>query len=195
MHTLQSVLMTTSHPLQPTLWRTCRALANRTRLRMFGLLMKEPGLTVSAVSQRLDLALPVASQYLRALEARGLVTARRSGRWVHYQLPRADAERPVGELVASIRLVFQRDARPEEKLFKLATAFTHPRRIEVFRALQHHTWNFGQLKAATRLSAWSLRRHLGKLERRGFVRQQRNFFTATYAEGAVGRALARLAST
>ena len=193
-HTLQSVLMATVHLLRPTLWRTCRVLANRTRLQILGLLFKEPGLTVSAVGERLDLALPVASQYLRALEARGLLRARRSGRWVHYQLPAANAGGPAALLVMALRQVFRQEAHPTEVLFKLATAFTHPRRIELFRTLQGQRPDFRQLKTATRLSAWALRRHLEKLKGRGFLDQQQGHYAAAHPESAVGRALARLAA-
>ena len=191
MHTLQSMLMPASRPLQPTLWRTCRALANRTRLDMLSLLLKEPGLRVSAVAQRLDLPLPVTSQSLRALEARGLPIARRSGRWVHYEPAPAQAGGPAAELLEALRPVFQRKARPQEKLFKLAAAFTHPRWLEIFRALQQQKQTFAQLKRATRLSTWALRRHLRKLEQRGFVVHEQSLYSAVVAEGAVGRTLAR----
>lgn len=186
--------MTTSRPLQPSLWRTCRVLANRTRLRLLDLLLKEPGLTVSAAAQRLDLTLPVASQSLRALEARGLLMARRSGRWVRYQPPVEDAAGPAALLMSALRLAFQREARPDEKIFKLATAFTHPRRIEVFRLLKEQARDFRQLKTTTRLSGWALRRHLRKLEARGFVAHRQSHYVAAQAKGAVERTLARLAA-
>ena len=63
--------MSTAPFLQPTRWRTCRVLANRPRQQIFGLLVQQFPQTVSAVAARLHLPLPVASQYLRALEARG----------------------------------------------------------------------------------------------------------------------------
>ena len=59
---------------QPTLWRTCRVLANRKRLQTLALLIRQPNQTVSAVAERMSLSMPAASQYLRALEARGLPT-------------------------------------------------------------------------------------------------------------------------
>lgn len=186
--------MTTSRPLQPSLWRTCRVLANRTRLRLLGLLLKEPGLTVSAAAQRLDLTLPVASQSLRALEARGLLTARRSGRYVRYQPPVEDGAGPAALLLPALRLAFQREARPEETIYMLATAFTHSRRIEVFRLLKAQTRDFQQLKTTARLSGWALRRHLKKLEARGFVARQQGYYGAAHGKGAVERTLARLAA-
>jgi hypothetical protein len=49
--------MPTATQLHPTLWRTCRAIANRSRLAMFGLLVEQPGQTVSAVGRQLSLPL------------------------------------------------------------------------------------------------------------------------------------------
>jgi DNA-binding MarR family transcriptional regulator len=78
--------MASAHVLQPALWRTCRVLANRTRLHMRGCLLQHPGQTVSAVADQLKLSLPVASQYLRALEARGLLTVRGVSRRLKYRI-------------------------------------------------------------------------------------------------------------
>ena len=186
--------MTGPHLLQPTLWRTCRVLANRTRLRMFGLLVQEPDLTVSAVAERLNLSLPVASQYLRALEARGLLTVRRVGRRVRYRPSAATGGEPAPALVTALRLSFQGESSPVEALFKQATAFTHPRRIKVFRALKQEARTLGQLKAVTGISAWALLRHLVKLEARGFVVGQQGIYRAADPPDAFGSALARLAA-
>ncbi len=72
--------MSSISSLRPTLWRTCRVLANRTRLKIYALLLRQPGQTVSAIAEQLKLPLPAASHYLRALEARGLLAVRRKGR-------------------------------------------------------------------------------------------------------------------
>jgi DNA-binding transcriptional ArsR family regulator len=146
-HTLQSLHMATFPPLQPTLWRSCRVLANRRRLQIFSLLVPKRSLTVSAVAQRLKLALPVASQYLRGLEARGFLKARRVGDRVYYGLSAADALRPARLLVPALRVALRGDSGSVEKAFKLATAFTHPRRIEIFRALERGGRTVGQLRA------------------------------------------------
>ncbi len=42
--------MTAAPPLYPTLWRNCRAFANRTCLQIFTILVRQPALTVSAVA-------------------------------------------------------------------------------------------------------------------------------------------------
>ena len=162
---------------QPTLWRTCRVLANRKRLQILALLIRQPNQTVSAVAERMSLSMPAASQYLRALEARGLLTCRRVGRRVEYQAGAGTSEGAAGEIVKALRLVFRRRAQPIEVIFKLATGFTHPRRIEVFRALTNGADSSAKLQAATRMPARALSRHLAKLEARGFVESERKVFT------------------
>src|SRR3954454_19738865 len=194
-HTLQTVDMTsaTSPASQPTLWHTCRVLANRKRLQTLALLMREPNQTVSAVAERMSLSMPAASQYLRALEARGLLTCRRVGRRVEYRPSAVMSEGAAEEIIKALRLVFRRRPQPIEAIFKLATGFTHPRRVEVFRAVTNGADSLAKLQAATKIPARALSRHLTKLEARGFVKNEMDLYMATMHRHPFGRALARLA--
>ncbi len=178
---------------QPTLWRTCRVLANRKRLQTLAHLIQQPNQTVSAVAERMSLSMPAASQYLRALEARGLLTCRRVGRRVEYRPSAGTSEGAAEEIVKALRLVFRRRAQPIEAIFKLATGFTHPRRVDVFCALTNGADSFAKLQAATRIPARALSRHLAKLEARGFVRKERALVAATIHRHPFGRVLACLA--
>lgn len=178
---------------QPTLWRTCRVLANRQRLQMLALLIREPGQTVSSVARQMRLSLPAASQYLRALEARGLLTCRRIGLRVEYR-PAVTTEGGGGTIAAALRmLVGRRRQQPPDVLFKLATAFTHPRRIEVYRAVKNGADSFVRVQAATHISRRALARHLAKLEARGFVNNEGDVYAVTNHAHPFGRVLARLA--
>jgi DNA-binding transcriptional ArsR family regulator len=179
---------------QPTLWRTCRVLANRTRLQMLNLLRQQPGLSVSAVADLLGLSLPVASQYLRALEARGLLKVRRVGRRVTYWPASTSSGGFLAPLLAALHQVFRRDAHAVETIFKTATAFSHSRRIEIFRALRVTEQTPEQLRVVTRVSAPAMWRHLRKLTARGFVAGRRGRYTVMPRADALGRALARLAA-
>jgi DNA-binding transcriptional ArsR family regulator len=186
--------MSTPSPLQPTLWRTCRTIANRIRLKMFALLLQRPGQTVSAVAEHLSQRLSLSSEYLRALEARGLLKSRRVGRWVEYRPSPATGDGPASGLVSGLRWAFQNEPQPVETIFRLATAFSHPRRIEIFRALQTEPRNLGQIQAATRISGWALHRHLRKLEARAFVTCHLGLYAAAKRPDGLGRELARLAA-
>jgi DNA-binding transcriptional ArsR family regulator len=178
---------------QPTLWRTCRVLANRKRLQTLALLIRQPNQTVSAVAERMRLSMPTASQYLRALEARGLLTCRRVDRRVEYRPPARASQGAAEEICKALRPVFRRRAQAIEPIFKLATGFTHPRRVEVFRALTNGADSFAKLQAATKMPARALSRHLAKMEARGFVKKETALWVATVQRDPFGRVLARLA--
>jgi DNA-binding MarR family transcriptional regulator len=96
-------------------------------------------------------------------------------------------------LVIALRSAFRQESSAVESLFKLSTAFTHPRRIEIFRILNMEDRSLSQIQAATGISAPALLRHLRKLEARGFVVRQMDTYAATEPACASGRALARLA--
>ena len=167
-HTLQSVEVTTNS-LHPTLWRTCRVLANSTRLRLLAQLARNQPQSVSELAEHCALTLPVASQSLRALEARGLLKARRIRRRVEYRLPTRTEADALGELMAALQIALLREAFPDVLVQKLATAFTHPSRILIHRVLAAGPKTFTEIQLAIRLSAPALSRHLGKLLNRGFV--------------------------
>jgi len=62
-----------------------RVLANPKRLQIVDLLGRGPR-TVTEIADWLNLSLPNASQHLRVMKDRGIVTARRDGREVRYGL-------------------------------------------------------------------------------------------------------------
>jgi hypothetical protein len=122
-----------------------------------------------------------------------LLICRRVELRVEYRLSAATTENAAGEILAALRLVFRRRAQPIETLFKLATAFTHPRRIEVFRAVKNGADSFSRLQTATHVSARALSRHLAKLQARGFLKNESEVYAATNPAHPFGRVLARLA--
>jgi ArsR family transcriptional regulator len=69
-----------------------KALADSTRLRILGLLLAGE-VCVCHIHEALRIPQPKASRHLAYLRRAGLVTARRAGTWMHYQL--ADVPDPV----------------------------------------------------------------------------------------------------
>src|SRR5689334_18224413 len=106
--------------LQPTLWRTCRVLANRLRLRMLASVVRRPGQTVSMVAKQFNVRVGVASEYLRALEARSLLIARRKGRYVEYEPVNGKPEEARHRLAAAVAAEFKKGEKAVEKVFRLA---------------------------------------------------------------------------
>jgi len=159
---------------------------------MLALLAREPGQTVSSLALRLGFPLAVASQYLRTLEARSLLVVRRNGRQVQYRLKTAAEERH--PLVQSLRSALRPEgAKAIETVFRLCTAFTHPRRIRIFAALRKEPQALARLQVATGISVRSLQRHLEKLKERGFVRLEQSRYFAAAPSGKLAHTLVVLA--
>jgi DNA-binding transcriptional ArsR family regulator len=68
--------------------RVLGALAQPTRLAVFRALVAAPadGVAAGAMAEALGVAAPTLSFHLKELEAAGLVTRRRHGRFVHYAM-------------------------------------------------------------------------------------------------------------
>ncbi len=178
---------------RPSLWRTCRVLANKPRLEMLRQLILSPNQSVSEVARRLCVTPAAATQYLRALNARGLLAARRQGKCVYYR-PSAD-ESVLGAvlLLQALRETFAGKKDPVEAIFRQATAFTHPRRIDIIRALQNESLDGRHLRAATGMSKSALKRHRRKLVSRGFVMFDGRKYCCTTPRHRLAKVLLRLA--
>lgn len=155
--------------LEPSLWRTCRVLANRARLACLRTVLAHPSATVEEVANACAISEARASLHLRALQARGLLSAERRVRWVHYVATTDVHVVHAESLLAALTTHLGIDHPPLEDIVHTVTALTHPRRIEVCRALQGASLTAEQLQRKTQISAPALSRHLSKLVRRSFV--------------------------
>lgn len=178
----------------PTLWRTCRVLANHTRLQILALLHREPGLSVSVIAGRIGASLPAASQALRALESRGLLTAQRIGPRVHYRPRLARPGEPLHDLTHALRETLGREHGTDEA-FRIATAFTHPRRIAMVRQLGQESLDAAHIRAACRVSSPAVMRHLRKLRSRGVLIPNGHGYELAARPNRLLQALIQLART
>ena len=64
------------------------ALANEVRLRCLILLQKQGELCVCELTHALDLSQPMISRHLALLRDSGIVTDKRNGQWIYYQINR-----------------------------------------------------------------------------------------------------------
>ena len=156
-------------------------------------LIRSPGQSVSEVARRLRVSPVLVTTYLRALQARGLLAARRKGKYVYYR-PFAD-ESVLGAalLLRALRKTFASKKDPVEVIFRQATAFTHPRRVKIISALQNEPLDSRHLWTATGMSHAALRRHLRKLESRSFVMFDGWKYRCTTPRDALAKVLLRLA--
>jgi len=180
-------------PLRPTLWRTCRVLANETRLNLLRVLFSCDESTVSVLARETGISLSLASIQLRSLNARGLVSARPAGRWVFYSANPNLAVEHAGIIGNAIR---ERCAAGTENksLIEMATAFTHPRRIAIARCLSEGAKTFPELLVSTHISTMALYRHLGKLAARHMMEQEDDRYLLARPKNPFGQTLLAIAT-
>lgn len=178
----------------PTLWRTCRVLANRERLRILQMVLEHPDQHVSDVARNVDMTMSGTSQYLRALNARGLLTAQRVGHCVRYRM-QSDKTLPEAKILSrGLKAALADRNNPVELIYREATAFTHPRRVEIFRVVnQGSELTKEELRERTSISAEALRRHLVKLVERGYLHKTARGCRCAQPRNALARVLQQLA--
>lgn len=147
-------------------------LSGPTRLALLRAVINVPDQTVSGLAAQLHLSLPRASQELRRLQSRGLIQANRRGMNVLY--------RPVPDrLVATAAPLLQamkdtfRNFPPSEdgQSVRIATAFSHSRRLAIVRLLLHGPARTRALEEMSGMSRDALNRHLRKLRDAGLIRR------------------------
>lgn len=183
-----------NHALRPTLWRTCRVLANRQRLRLLLLLLRGRGMRVSALAEEAGMPVPVCSHYLRMLNARGLLTARRQGRYVSYRALPDTSQPEAVALLEAVRLSARATASPAAAIYRLATAFTHPTRVAIVRLAAQGPVDERRAAAAAHCSRRAVHRHLDKLVSRRLLHRRRRGYGLARPRDALARALIRLAA-
>lgn len=155
--------------LKPTLWRTCRVIANKPRLRIMRGLLEHPGRTVTAIAASHSLSVSVACRYLRDLNARGLLRAERTAGNVRYWPHADESMKQSRALFASIWATMSNHKTPVDFIFRQSTAFTHPRRMAIVRQLSQSSLSMSDIQRKVAVSRAAVQRHLSKLIKRGFV--------------------------
>ena len=178
--------------LRPTLWRTCRVLASETRLQLLWALFEKEGLCVANLARLTGISEQNASNQLRALNARGLITPRRIGLRVFYRPePNTEVEH-AQTLLDALRDCCEKKM-PFASIIRQATAFTHARRILIIQALAAGPASFDDLHEQTGVPAASLTHHLKKLEARRFVRRRGGRYYQSTPGNSFGRILKKVA--
>ena len=178
--------------LTPSLWRTCRVLANVRRLALLQSVCVDGDGCVSELAQRLGLPEEKASQHLRLLQSRGILRAIRTGPRVIYQARADPLVRHAVPLLAALRDAVCVDSADE--LCRLVTAFTHPRRQVLVRCLATQPGDVDELGARCSISRPAIFRHIKKLSRRGFVGcSESGAYILLRPESTFGRRLLQIA--
>ena len=162
---------------------------------MFRYLVDHPGEPVSNVAARMGIAVATASVYLRALNARGLLRADRSGPWVRYSVEPDPTIPESAGLVSALRAELRSGDRTVDPVFHILTAFTHPRRLLVLRVLAE-TGGLTRpaMRRQTGMPEDALARHLDKLVRRGFATVDNGTVFPATPPGPLARTLLYIAA-
>ena len=160
--------------LKPTLWRTARALANADRLNLMRLVANAKGAKgVSELALEANLPIPIASIYLRALNARGLISVIRSGSFVYYGTG-SDRSLPIVVAIqgAFRRLFAKRKLSDDwqDILLPILNAYSNQRRELMVRILSEHSGiSYLEFHKRSGLCETSFLRHLKILVNAGII--------------------------
>ena len=177
--------------MEPTA-RLFRTLANYRRLRILRLLAVLKEYRVSELTRAMGLHPATVSRHLVSLSVCGIVWQRRSGSAVYYRFAEKPSNPLTMEVLSLLTRVFDRVRERDPKrvasndqasspehsdaaLFRLFTAFTHPRRLQIIRHLSEHgPCTQFVLTSALGMSPTALCRHMTKLSLRYIVDMQKS---------------------
>ena len=178
--------------LNPTLWRTCRALSGRTRLGLLRNVLEQPGGNVSRLAELLAIGISDASQELRRLQSRGLLKRSCQGSSVVY-LPIPDPQVPsAAPLLKALQTAWNGTPGEIEEVARRAMGLACERRVSLARALAQHPRSAVDLANLVRSSPDNLKKHLRILRESGWVTKKEKTFVLCSATHPVQAALLKL---
>ena len=149
-------------------------MANRDRLNLLRLVAISKGEKgVAELAAEAGLPVPTASLYLRALNARGLISVVRSGPYVYYGTG-SDRSLPVAiSIQKAFRKLFALKELPADwtdRLLPLLRAYSNPRREAIVRIIaMRQPLRYVELHMRSGICETSFLRHLGVLTAAGIV--------------------------
>lgn len=164
--------MEPSVELRPTLWRTVRAVMNEQRLRLLRDVFAHDGeFYVRQVARRAGLDDPIASIYLRQMNARGLLGVRRDRIKVYYN---TEPDRSLPEAIAIQSALRACVSRPQKKgwelrLMTVLRGFSHFNRLAILLRLAQGPASYAQLCAAMGVCVKNFYHHMHYLRCAGLV--------------------------
>lgn len=168
--------MKTENKLRPTLWRTCRALMNETRLKMLRMAIENEGaLCVRDYARNLNIPDPIASIYLRQLNARGIIGVKRDHIKVFYN---GEKDKSLPDAIAIQEAFMEYFASGvnigwEEEVMTILRAFSHFNRLAILIRLARGPALLSELYDSMGVCVKSAYHHLGFLQAAGLLHETR----------------------
>ena len=161
--------------LNPTLWRTCRVLAGKTRIKLLRQLHDHPGQNVSELAMSVGIGRSDASQELRRLQSRGLLQAEQNGSHLLYRMAADPQVLSATPLLKALKAAFASyPPERDEEICSIATGLAYPRRIALAKALLETPQTELALQISLNLSSFATFTHLRILMNSGFVRRDKH---------------------
>lgn len=179
--------------LNPTLWRTCKMLAGRTRIQLLRALCERPGQCVKDLGEAVGVKRSDASQELRRIQSSGLLKAQRQGLPLIYRLEPDPQVSSAAPLLKSLQATMR--AYPPSRdadIVQMAMGLANERRLAIVKALSAHPGTIGELQRRLGYSRSALFQHLQVLVQSGFIAKHRGLYRFRSPTHPVGRVLIRL---
>lgn len=179
--------------LNPTLWRTCRVLSGRMRLKLLREIHDRPGRSVSALAAAVGIGVSDASQELRRLQSRGLLKADRQGPLLVYRMESDPQVPSAAPLLAALNTALSAwPPAQDETMIPLATGLAHPRRIAIAQILAKAEQSALALRTAARIPLCPMSRHLKTLKGGGWIAGNKKRLRFAIPAHPLARVLAEL---
>ena len=195
-HTLESMVKQKDTPsiIPPTLWRTCRIIANESRLQLLREIFKVPRQDVSTLAASIGLTLGSTSNQLTLLCNEGFITPHRRGQRVLYDDVIPYAPFHIKQLQTALKKELL-SGSPSHAIYREATGLSHQRRIELVKRLSKAPRSMEQLIDETVMSYSALSRHLKKLIARGYVSYSSKQYRLETPPGKLAKTLIKIITT
>jgi predicted ArsR family transcriptional regulator len=156
--------------LNPTLWRTCKMLAGKTRIRLLRQLHAHPGEGVKALGKRVGIGHAAASQELRRIQSRGLLQVERHKSFKLYRMVSDPQVTTAAPLLKAMQTVFdQLPPEKDERVCVIAAGLSHERRVQIVQSLLRKPQSLSELQFVSHISPHPFREHMKTLLASQFV--------------------------
>ena len=173
-------------------WKLCRVLANKNRLRILRHLLNEPETCESDIALFLGLTRPSASRHIRLLSECGFIETRPVGKWLLCSTRTPEKNDPLYDVQKTLSQTLKSSEKQIDAIYRSATTFTHERRGCIIRLLQNKSMFLDELVEVSSISEIALTRHLKKLINRRLITEKAKAYRFTHPADPLLNSLLKL---
>jgi predicted transcriptional regulator len=160
--------------LNPTLWRTSRMLAGKTRIRLLRCLHENPGKNVSELAKAVGIGVSDASQELRRIQSRGLIQPQYRGAALIYHFGADPQVRSAAPILKALRAALSKNIpHQDDTISTMAKGLGHRKRIAIIKSLIQSSKTTFALQEELQISFRTIARHLSVLFDSGLIRREK----------------------